>query len=139
MNHGIQLWINLPRRLKAIEPDYHQYNAESIPVHEETDTVIRTVAGAGSPVRTHSPLLCLDVIIRTKGTYLAKVPSPYRGLAYIVNGTARIKDELYQPGQACPLTTGEQAEVFGVARTRIILIGGEPQQEEMNLHGSFVD
>jgi redox-sensitive bicupin YhaK (pirin superfamily) len=139
MNHGIQLWVNLPQRLKSIDPDYHQYNAESIPVHEDNEAVIRTVAGAGSPVKTHSPLQYFDIIIRTKGTYFAKIPATHRGLAYVVSGLASIRDELYHPGQACPLTTGEHADIFGVSRARIILIAAEPQKEEMKLHGSFVD
>ncbi|MDQ6963038.1 MAG: hypothetical protein Q9M28_11035 [Mariprofundaceae bacterium] len=42
---GIQLWINLPKRLKGVEPEYQQ--VDSIPQHSHNGVHIQTIVGDG--------------------------------------------------------------------------------------------
>ena len=42
---GIQLWINLPRKLKQIEPAYQQVDAENIPEQIINDICVRKIVG----------------------------------------------------------------------------------------------
>ncbi len=46
--HGIQLWINLPKRLKSIAPAYQQVQADMIPEIQQDGVTIRTIAGKSS-------------------------------------------------------------------------------------------
>jgi len=52
--HGIQLWINLPKRLKGIEPDYQQIQADMIPESNDAGVSIRTIVGGAGAITLHT-------------------------------------------------------------------------------------
>ena len=51
MSNGIQLWINLAKNLKSIEPDYQQVDKENIPVKKIDGGQISIIVGDDSPVK----------------------------------------------------------------------------------------
>lgn len=53
---GIQLWINLPRKLKKVEPDYQQVDAENIPEHIINGVRVRTIVGTKEGIQLHTPV-----------------------------------------------------------------------------------
>src|SRR6056297_2002791 len=60
MNHGLQLWINLPRDMKDSSPTYQQVNPKDIPVESQNGVEIRTIIGNDSPVAVNTNVLYQD-------------------------------------------------------------------------------
>src|SRR5690606_38687679 len=49
-NRGLQLWVNLPRRLKTIAPEYEGLDGDRLVVERTDDLHVRTIVGPRSPV-----------------------------------------------------------------------------------------
>jgi len=58
---GIQLWINLPKRLKDIEPDYQQ--VDMIPEEMSDGVNIHTIVGESGCIQLKADVEYLDVVI----------------------------------------------------------------------------
>jgi len=71
--HGIQLWINLPKRLKSIAPTYQQLEADMIPVNHDNGISIRTIVGGSGVITLHTEVEYLDVDMAA-GTELRRHP-----------------------------------------------------------------
>ena len=139
MNHGIQLWVNLPKRLKNMNPSYNQVDPEKLPVAESSDAIIRTIVGKGSPVRLHSDITYLDVIVKTKGTFFPRITADIKGFVYVISGSVKINDEVIDPEEAFLFDTLRNFQVTAIKRSRFLLVAGKPHGEPIHMHGSFVD
>ena len=78
--HGFQLWVNLPRRSKMIQPRYQEIPAASIPVARTEDGLVkvRVIAGeslgARAAVETVTPIIYLHFTIQPGGRVAQTVP-----------------------------------------------------------------
>ena len=59
---GIQLWINLPQRLKQIDPDYQEVSAADIPQQDIDGGYVRTIAGKNSPLQLKTDVKYLEFV-----------------------------------------------------------------------------
>ncbi|MBX6378919.1 MAG: pirin family protein, partial [Clostridia bacterium] len=144
VNHGLQLWINLPRRLKGVEPEYQEVEATAIPEDRGRGFRVRTVVGDGSPVRLHTPVLYLDVTVEAGQGWESAVPSDHRGFVYVLTSRGEFGprgDVELQAGQLLLLEEGEPVRVRarGSEPLRFVLVTGRPHGEPMRLWGPFVD
>ncbi|HGX92913.1 MAG TPA: pirin family protein, partial [Candidatus Tenderia sp.] len=85
---GIQLWINLPKRLKQIEPAYQQVNDAEFPVKEMTGIRVKTLVGEGSPLMLKTPIRYIEVNAVPGAQFTETVPAQWRGFIYIIEGRA---------------------------------------------------
>lgn len=73
--HAIQTWIALPAADEETEPSFHHYAATNLPQWEATGATIKLIAGNAcdrtSPVRTHSPMLYLDIQLSPNGRVIS--------------------------------------------------------------------
>ena len=91
---GFQLWANLPRRDKMMDPRYREVTAKQIPAVKTTDgATVRIICGqvgdAQGPVReiVTDPEY-LDVSLPAGKTFTHAVKSGYTVFAYVVEGEA---------------------------------------------------
>ncbi len=136
---GIQLWINLPKRLKQIEPDYQQLQADDIPEQEEDGAVIRTIVGEGSPLRLHTPVQYLDLQLGSGTKNRRKLPANYRGLVYAVEGNGTVTGQDIRAGMAAYFASGTDITLSSQTGGRFMLAAGAPYSEPIVQHGPFVD
>ena len=61
VNHGLQLWVNLPGELKGMEPEYAAVQGPDIPEQGRVAGIVREVVGSASPVRLRTAVRYLDV------------------------------------------------------------------------------
>lgn len=143
-NHGIQLWVNLPRRLKGLDPSYQQFDPEAFPIvreggqGESIDVQERTIVGPGSPLRLNTNILYRDLVLLPGAAYMADVPSGMRGLVYVISGSIEIGGDHISPGEAY-LIGNPRVQVSAALNTRCLFLAGEPHREPIHQHGSFVD
>lgn len=136
---GIQMWVNLPSRLKKLEPDYQQVNADSVPEREVTNGVVRVLSGEGSPLRLNTPVVYLDAQLGAGGELEESVPGGYRGLAYVIEGSCEVNGESVAQGSAVFMEDITAVTVKSRLPCRLMLCFGRPHGEPIYQHGPFVD
>lgn len=151
--HGVQLWINLPKAKKRIEPAYQDLQGVDSAMISSADggALIRVLAGEieghRGPGISHTPLTITHVTIAPG----ARVEIPWRkdfnALAYVLAGNGAVGAQL-QPihtGQMAVLVDGDkvvlQADKLQDSKTPnldIFLLGGVPLRESYIQYGPFV-
>jgi len=136
---GIQLWINLPKRLKQIEPEYQQLQADDIPEREEDGAVTRTIVGEGSPLHLHTPVQYLDMQLGSGTQIRRKLPADYRGLIYAVEGSGTVNGTDIRTDIAAYFEVETDIILSSQTGGRFMLAAGMPHDEPIVQHGPFVD
>lgn len=137
---GIQLWINLPRAQKSIEPDYQAVPPEDLPVRPFAGGERRIVVGEGSPLRLHTPVHYEILRLEPGAAVTMAVPPGWQGLAYVLEGgillggrpLAAREAGLFAGRERLELAAGEQA-------AEVVWLAGRPHGEPLRQHGPFVD
>lgn len=137
-SHGLQLWVNLPRKLKGIEPDYQAVPADEIPERREGAVRVRTVVEEGSPVALHTAMRYLDVALEPEAIFADQIPLPWNGLIYVLEGRVELGDAAVDRGNAVIFERGGDLRVTSAEASRFELIAGEPHGEPIRQRGSFV-
>jgi len=140
VNHGLQLWVALPREAEEVAPSFEHTPAAAIPELQAGDATVRVLVGEAfgqhSPVHTLAPTLYLDIQLPTGGRF--ELPALASEMAlYAVQG------ELLVDGQAVPM---QQMAVLGSdtvhlsanAATRLVVIGGAPLDGPRHMWWNFV-
>lgn len=136
---GIQLWINLPRRLKTVEPDYQQVDADGFPHRRFDGGSVVEIAGRGSPLRLHTSMDYLDVRLDPGVAYRERVPAGYRGFVYVVGGSAAVNGRGLDGGEACFMDDPGEIQVESWQESRLMFCFGRPHGEPIRQHGPYVD
>ncbi len=142
-SHGLQLWVNLPRDLKQLEPDYQAVPAEDIPESETDSAIVRTVVGDGSPVQLHTMVRYIDVELRPGSDfapvqYEGQIPLEWNGLVYVLEGRVELPDRALARGRAILFQGGGRLQITAQDTARFVLIAGVPHGEPIHQRGSFV-
>jgi len=151
--HGIQLWVNLPAKLKMTNPRYQDIEAESVSLltNENGDAIIRVIAGSlggiDGPGSTHTPIAISHVSL-LPGAQLALPWNPaYNALTYVLAGQGSVGQDrsaiaegqmaVHVDGDFLVLSANESQD----SRTRafeVLILGGEPIREPVATYGPFV-
>jgi redox-sensitive bicupin YhaK (pirin superfamily) len=151
--HGVQLWINLPRALKRIAPQYQDLQGQDATMLTSADggALLRVLAGEvdghAGPGISHTPLAITHLTLAPG----AQVDIPWRtdfnALAYVLAGSGTVGAERrpVRTGQMVVLGEGDtvllQADATQESRSpnlEIFLIGGVPLREPVIQYGPFV-
>lgn len=136
---GIQLWINLPQRLKKIAPDYQEVLPADIPQQSVDGGLVRTIVGAGSPLHLHTDVRYQEILLAGSHVYSDILAPDERGFIYLVTGSAVLGSTRLQAGDACFLEPGEEWDLRTTTESRLMACSGRPHHEPIRQHGSFVD
>lgn len=136
---GIQLWINLPQRLKAIAPAYQQVDAAEFPEQAIEGGTIRTLVGKDSPLILHTPVEYLDIRLAAGSELERAIPTDFRGFLYIVEGAVTIDEKSATTGQAILVENIASLGLSASQATRLMWCFGKPHGEPIRQHGPYVD
>ena len=137
---GIQLWVNLPKRLKDVEPAYQQVNADSFPTRDISGGRITTIVGDTSPLKLLTPAQYENISLTAGGRYRYTNPEIHRGFVYVVSGAAHIDDMSLNGGQAALFSGVRELSIAaGDQGCHLMLCAGGPHGEPIIQHGPFVD
>jgi hypothetical protein len=148
--HGVQLWVALPQQAARGPRDFQSHVTEPVDVDDAVVTpgggasirvFLGEVAGVSSPVTTATPLLGAELTL-ARGT---QVELPVRG--DFEHGVLVDKGEVWVEGeQVAPTQLGFVAQghdslhiaARGESPARVILLGGEPFDEDIIMWWNFV-
>lgn len=137
-NRGLQLWVNLPRRLKRIDPSYDGIAGEQMPIETLGDRVIREVVGARSPVVLQTEVDYLDVELLADASFERSVPDGHNALIYVLDGELELLGDRLGGGEALLPTAGHVA-IRASAPSRFLWLSGRPHGEPIRQRGPYVD
>ena len=93
-NVGMQLWVDLPEKLKSCEPRYHDLKAKEIPtVHVDDGKVtIKIISGQSHGTDSvqelaYTPLWIFDIILKPGGKVTQPLPTGWNAFAYTLAGS----------------------------------------------------
>ncbi|TXT59931.1 MAG: Pirin-like protein [Promethearchaeota archaeon] len=144
INSGIQLWINLPSKLKLIEPDYATYLPDQFPLDKRNGTTVKTIVGEGSPINLKTQIEYYDIKLN-KASYDITFEGDYNGFIYIISGNGKAtfnsQEQDLEKYQVILKDDDslEQIEISSEDEIRFILLKGKPHNEPIKLRGPFVD
>ncbi len=139
ISDGIQLWINLAKKLKTIDPDYQQVDEENIPLLEIEGGNIRVIVGDESPVKLQTPVRYLRVNLDSGAKLNEKVPADFRGFIYVLSGKLNVNTEIVLEREAYFFEKTEALNIEALTESQFMLCMGKPHGEPIRQHGPFVD
>lgn len=138
--HGLQLWVNLPRELKMVEPAYQELKDEQIPRAKQSGVEVKVIAGESmgvkSPVYTRTPTMYLDFKLERGSRFKQPVPAGWNAFVYVVEGEGWFGPESKRVTSRAHHTVvydskGDSVE-FGNEKSdllRFVLVAGKPLNE----------
>jgi redox-sensitive bicupin YhaK (pirin superfamily) len=108
MNHGFQLWINLPVDLKNVEPSYQQISNLQMPDLLLDNIRVRTIVGGDSPLKLHTPVMFQEIDIVQTSTSIV-LPEGFTGFLYVYAGKIKTGKITLSAGEGIVL--GPQKEI----------------------------
>jgi redox-sensitive bicupin YhaK (pirin superfamily) len=145
---GFQLWVNLPKTHKMMNPRYQEVKQEQIPeISLDNDIKMKIICGevdgAKGPVRdivVDSQYLDVNVPAHTEFAY--PISNGYTVFAYVVAGSGYFAVEKKQSVNADHLvifTDGNKVKINSADKSlRFLLISGKPIKEPVAWHGPIV-
>ncbi|KAG5354930.1 Pirin [Yarrowia sp. B02] len=148
---GIQLWVDLPEKLKDVEPRYRDLKAKDIPVGKRDDGVlVKVISGKALGVDSvkdlaYTPVWYLDYYTN-KSLYggnkiVQDIPQGFNALMYVLKGTAEVQGEkidtnevvFFEPeGETVEFTPSVDSD------SQIIVVAGQILDQGIVQRGPFV-
>ena len=144
--HGLQLWVNLPRAAKMIDPKYQDIRGKAAALLTTPDggALIRVIAGeiAGhqGPGSTFTPINLAHVTMQPGARLDLPWQTDYNALVYALSGDGWVGAEM-RPitlGQLATHGPGEAIRVEAKTELDLFIMGGQPIREPIAHYGPFV-
>lgn len=151
--HGIQLWVNLPRKDKFAAPRYQAIEGDQVKLLSSDDggALVRIIAGEVGghigPGATHTPITLAHATIQPG----ARLDLPWRrdfnALVYVLSGRGTVGPVAHpiQQGQLAVLGPGDRIRVEAQRNQdahrpalEVLILGGLPIREPVFQYGPFV-
>lgn len=148
--HGIQLWVNLPKRDKFAPPRYQAIEGTDATLLSSDDggALIRLIAGEigghRGPGSTHTPITMAHATIESGARLNLPWDRDFNALVYVLSGEGSVGPvgHTVKQGQLALLGPGDRITVAAQpGRTRpldVLLLGGRPIREPVFHYGPFV-
>jgi redox-sensitive bicupin YhaK (pirin superfamily) len=151
--HGIQLWVNLPKRDKFAAPRYQAIEGSDVALlfSDDGGALIRIIAGEidghRGPGVTHTPITLAHATIEPGARLNIPWNRGYNALVYVLSGRGSvgpIGHPIHQ-GQLAVLGPGDRITIAAAPSQdshrpalEVLILGGEPIREPVFHYGPFV-
>ncbi|MSQ15123.1 MAG: pirin family protein [Dehalococcoidia bacterium] len=151
--HGVQLWVNLPKKLKWTQPRYQDIASARVLLLASHDAgaVVRLIAGdlAGhkGPGVTWTPISYAHASISPRARLETPWPKDFNSMVYVLAGHGAVGPERrpVREGQLAVFGAGDavwvEADMRQESRSpslEVLLLGGSPIREPVVFYGPFV-
>jgi redox-sensitive bicupin YhaK (pirin superfamily) len=143
---AIQLWVNLPARLKMTPPKYQTLTAGQIPELALPGDAgrLRVIAGdydgAKGPAETFTPIDLWDVRLKGGHGALLAIPPGQNASVFVLKGKIRINDRTKAEDAQLILLDrkGDGVRIDADSDAVLLILSGEPIDEPVFGYGPFV-
>jgi redox-sensitive bicupin YhaK (pirin superfamily) len=144
---GFQLWANLPRAKKMIDPNYQEVKQKAIPlVKTEHGAEVRIICGEVQSVKGPVQGIAidpeyLDVYLPKGKSFVHEIPKGHTAFAYVIEGKASFEPEKdpIERNHLVLFGDGNKIEVIADKHdVRFLFIAGKPIREPIAWYGPIV-
>lgn len=143
--HILQLWVNLPSRLKNTEPKYQGLHAEDIPTIKLDDNRVQINLISGSWQRQNGPVTSLTGLwmstldIKAKGYFEASVEASREIFLYVAQGKVNVNGQDIDNRSLIQFSDmGELLQIRGIEDAVLLFGHGKRINERVVARGPFV-
>lgn len=140
----LQLWVNLPSKLKNTPPSYIGLQKEQIPELslDGGKVVLHPAAGSWegekAPIQSLSDVHLATVDFKEGGQLVTSVPKDHSVLFYAIKGTVSVNGARAEAHNLVAFGKGEQINVQAISDALILFGHAAPTHEPIVAHGPFV-
>lgn len=141
----IQIWLNLPAKLKMTDPNYIGLQKEEIPELEMDGgkVSVRLISGAFNdttgPIQSLTDIHMTSLHFKKGGVLDFAVATDRNVLFYVVNGSLKVNGQLANTHRLVEFDDdGENIRMEATEDSVVIFGHGKPYQETIVAHGPFV-
>lgn len=140
---GFQLWVNLPKKKKMVDPKYRGIVKEQIPTVQKDNAKIKVIAGRvggiQGPVRDLAiDIEYFDVELNAGEAFEHATPREDTVFSYIVEGSVEVQGKIVEQGQCVVFGEGELVKICSIGGCRFLFVSGEPLNEPVAWRGPIV-
>ncbi|TGK09810.1 pirin family protein [Leptospira selangorensis] len=144
--HGVQIWVNLPKKFKMTKPKYQGIKKEDIPVVQLPNGAgnLRVIAGdydgKKGPASTFTPINLWDIHLKAGRLVEFKVPVGQTAVVFVAHGLVAV-NEAQSIGDAEIAVLERENDTFTLKATQdaeLMFLGGEIIDEPILGYGPFV-
>ena len=151
--HGIQLWVNLPKKEKFTDPNYQAIEGAQATLLSSQDggALVRIIAGdiggQAGPGSTHTPITLAHATVEPGARLDLPWSRDFNALVYVLSGRGSVGPVGHpvQQGQLAVLGPGDRIAVTADSSQdsnrpalEVLLLGGKPIREPVFQYGPFV-
>jgi quercetin 2,3-dioxygenase len=151
--HGVQLWVNLPKKDKFAAPRYQSIEGTeaALLVSPDGGALVRIIAGdigdQHGPGATHTPITLAHTTIEPGAALNLPWNRDFNALVYVLSGRGTVGPVRHpiMQGQLAVLGPGDRITVTADAEQdsnrpamEVLLLGGKPIREPVFQYGPFV-
>lgn len=142
--HGFQIWVNLPKAHKLIQPHYQEYASEQLPIVTGPGSWIRVIAGEvdgrRSPIETLVPTTMLHLKLEPGASVAVPLAPGSNAIVHTIDGAGFVEETALADHRAAliehaPTTLHLRA---GDERFEALVLAGIPLHEPVARYGPFV-
>lgn len=143
---GFQLWLNLAKKDKMVEPRYQEFRSAEIPHVKREGVEARIISGEVLGVKgvivARTPTHYIDFLVEAHSKYVHVVPAGWNAFIYVYNGSVKVNGMHHLSNTAVFFSnTKEDVAVkfeTNDAVVEFIWVSGKPIEEQVVQHGPFV-
>jgi len=139
---GFQLWLNLPKEKKMIEPAYQDIESEQIPIVKEKAGTVKVISGnfhgTVGPGQSHTPVLILDIQLLENSELTIPLTDGWNVFSFIYEGDVFSGQKLSKGQLAVYEKDGDVDFKTKDNKAGIFFAAGEPLNEPVARGGPFV-
>ena len=141
----VQLWVNLPARLKMTTPRYQELKGATFPRlsfgKASGRLIAGTLQGKTGPAKTHTPMTLFDLNMPTGSNASFELPVGRTILVFVLGG--RVVAQNARPLKQGDLAVLDRTKPGGVTLAakgdaRVLILSGQPLGEPVVAQGPFV-
>ncbi len=143
---GIQLWVNLPKEDKFMQPKYQEYDKRRIPFEQSSHYSINVIAGTtlkgtqGIIQNSKIAPIYWDVKLEEGSYFSQNIPQSHNSFIYVLDGEIEIGEyrNSVKKAQLAVLDKGNLITIMSQSHARFIVVAGKPLNEPVARGGPFV-
>ena len=139
---GFQLWLNLPKEKKMIDPSYLDIPSDKIPIVNINNGQVKVISGefqsTHGPGRPYTEVLYLDVHIDRISNIKIPIEDDWNAFIYVYEGEIKTNMDVEKGKLGILENDGTFICDAKVNNTKFILIAGKPIGEPVARGGPFV-
>ena len=141
----LQLWVNLPAKLKMTDPKYKGLQKEEIPVASfdngkvKAQVVSGKIDNTSGAFETTTDIHLSTLFFEPEGVFTAKIPVDHNILCYVIKGEIKINGEIIQSLHLVEFNNDdEDLRIEALAETTVLFGHAKPFNEPVVAQGPFV-